>query len=195
MPKKILMIHGHPDADHPHLNDALLQAYEAGATEQGHTVRHLVVAKLNFTLIKSQQEWQKSPVPADIANAQSELMWADHLVIAYPLWLGAMPALLKGFFEQVLRPDFAISANAAGLPWTGKLKGKSARVVVTMGMPAFAYRWFYRSHSLKSFERNILRFCGIAPVRKTIIGLVESENPRHLQKAISTLRGHGTRAE
>jgi hypothetical protein len=27
-----------------------------------------------------------------------------------------------------------------------------------MGMPAAVYRWFYRAHSLKSLERNILGF-------------------------------------
>jgi putative NADPH-quinone reductase len=32
-------------------------------------------------------------------------------VIIYPLWLGAMPALLKGFFEQVFRPGFATLAD------------------------------------------------------------------------------------
>ena len=39
-----------------------------------------------------------------------------------------------------------------------------------MGMPALFYRWYYGAHSLKSLERNILNFVGIAPVRKTIVG-------------------------
>jgi hypothetical protein len=49
----------------------------------------------------------------------------------------------------------------------------SARVVVSMGMPALFYTVVYRAHSLKSLKRNILRFAGFAPVRHSIIGGVE----------------------
>ena len=49
-------------------------------------------------------------------------------------------------------------------------KGKSARIVVTMGMPGLFYRWYYCAHSLKSFERNVLRFCGVGPIRTSLIG-------------------------
>ena len=46
------------------------------------------------------------------------------------------------------------------------LGGRSARVVVTMGMPALVYRWYFRAHSVKSLERNILGFVGIAPIHR-----------------------------
>ena len=48
--------------------------------------------------------------------------------------------------------------------------GRSARIVVTMGMPAFVYRWVFFVHSPKSLERNILRFAGISPVKVTLHG-------------------------
>ena len=40
------------------------------------------------------------------------------------------------------------------------MSGKSARIVVTMGMPGFWYRWYFRAHSLRSLQRNILKFVG-----------------------------------
>ena len=40
-------------------------------------------------------------------------------------------------------------------------------------MPAAAYRLFFRAHSLKSLERNILHFVGIKPVRESLVGMVE----------------------
>jgi hypothetical protein len=40
-------------------------------------------------------------------------------------------------------------------------------------MPAFFYRLYYRSHSVKSLKRNILEFCGIGPVRTTLVGTVD----------------------
>jgi len=35
--------------------------------------------------------------------SHADLMSADHLLLCYPLWLGDVPALFKGFLEQVLR--------------------------------------------------------------------------------------------
>jgi hypothetical protein len=43
-------------------------------------------------------------------------------------------------------------------------------------MPAFFYRWYFRAHSLKSLERNILRFVGIKPIRETLIGMVAAKD-------------------
>lgn len=37
---------------------------------------------------------------------------AEHIVFVSPLWLGTMPALLKGFLEQVMRPDVALAYPA-----------------------------------------------------------------------------------
>ena len=45
---------------------------------------------------------------------------------------------------------------------------------VPMGMPALIYRVWYGGHSLKSLERNILKFIGFKPVRDTVFGMVEA---------------------
>lgn len=58
------------------------------------------------------------------------------------------------------------------------LKGKSARIVITMGMPAIAYRLFFGAHGLKNLRRNILGFCGVAPIKESLIGLIEQKNPQ-----------------
>ena len=60
-----------------------------------------------------------------------------------------MPALLKGFLEQVARPNFAFAYVDGGFP-KKLLKGKSARVVVSMGMPAPFYSLVYRAHSRRA---------------------------------------------
>ena len=106
------------------------------------------------------------------------MTWANHIVILYPLWLGDLPAMLKALLEQVARPGFAIEAQDNGR-YRKMLKGKSARVIVTMGMPAAAYSLFYRAHSVKSFKRNILQFVGISPVRISIIGSVGGSEGNH----------------
>jgi putative NADPH-quinone reductase len=135
----------------------------------------------------------KAPPPA-IAEAQETIAWAEHLVIIYPLWLGAMPALLKGFFEQAMRPGFAVARSGVEPGPKQPLKGRSAHIIVTMGMPALVYRWYFRAHSLKSLKRNILGFVGIAPQRDTIIGMVEG-NPQKIAKILDRVRAFGIKGQ
>lgn len=172
--KRILLIDGHPDPDRARFVHALADRYAEGAEAAGHRVRRIDIAAMAPEPLITRHEWEKADPPSAVADAQSALVWAEHIVIFYPLWLGDMPALLKAFFEQVMRPGFAFRYRTKGFPEKA-LKGRSAHVVVTMGMPAFAYRLYYRAHSLKSLERNILKFVGIAPVRRTIIGNVEGD--------------------
>ena len=178
MSKRLAIIQGHPDPAGGHFGHALADAYERAAREAGHEVKRVDVARLDFPLLHNAQEWQSRPPSPAIETAQQAIQWAQHLVILYPLWLGDMPALLKAFFEQALRPGFALGKAAPNRLPLKLLKGRSARVVVTMGMPALFYRLVYRAHTLKSLKRNILEFCGIAPVRTTLIGLVEASPKR-----------------
>lgn len=173
MPARILVIQAHPDSAGGHLCHTLAQAYADGAREAGHELRSLDIAQLDFPLLRSQKDWMHGELPAALKPAQEDIRWASHLVFFFPLWLGDMPALLKAFLEQIARPGFAFN-YVKGNPLGQKLlTGRSARVVVTMGMPALVYRWIFRAHSVRSLERNILGFVGIAPIHETLIGGVD----------------------
>jgi putative NADPH-quinone reductase len=193
MSKQILIIQGHPDATQPHLCHALASSYSVGAEGAGHTVRHVDIAKLDFPLLRSQKDFETGTVPASLKPVQADVLWADHLVILFPLWAGDMPALLKGFFEQLIRPSF----SGANVSFFDKklLSGRSARVVVTMGMPDVIYRWYFRAHSVKSLERNLLGIVGIAPVHETLIGLTGNMKPADASKWLSKLERLGEKAE
>ncbi len=196
MSKRILLIQGHPDASQPHLCHALASSYSTGAEGAGHTVRHVDVAELGFPLLRSQKDFETGTVPASLKPIQDDLLWAEHLVLFFPLWAGDMPALLKGFFEQVLRPSFSGEHASASFYFDKKaLSGRSARVVVTMGMPAVIYRWYFRAHSVKSLERNLLGIVGIAPVHETLIGMTGDMKAADAAKWLTKLKRLGARAE
>src|SRR3546814_8900273 len=112
---------------------------------------------------------RRDTAPADaIHKAQADIRWADHLVILYPLWLGDVPALLKGFLEQILRPGFAIDEGSTGLS-AQLLPGRSARIIVTLGMQAPTYRLFFRDPSHKHIARNPPRFPGLHPACTSLL--------------------------
>ncbi len=173
-PRPILVINGHPDAAPGHYVGALADAYCAGAIQGGHRVERVDIATLDFAVLRSAHDWEFGAPPPAIAAVQEKLLRCRHVVLLYPLWLGDLPALAKAFLEQVARPSFVRVVPETGQA-TQPLHGRSARLIVTMGMPAFFYRLFYRSHSLKSLERNVLRFVGIRPVKSTVIGSIEDE--------------------
>lgn len=191
MPKRIVVIQGHPDPSEERFCRALAEAYAGAAEAAGHEVRVIDVARIEFPVLRSQQEFEEGVPVEPIRQAQESIAWANHLLVVYPLWMGAMPALLKAFFEQVLRPGFGANMEAADTGWTKRLKGHSARIVVTMGMPAFFYRWYFRAHSLKNLKRNILGFCGVSPVRATLIGAVEALDDAGRQKWLKHLQELG----
>ncbi len=194
MARRIAIIDGHPDPDPQRYVHALAAAYREGAVAAGHEVRLIEVGSLEFPPLRDGDEFLRGKPPKAIAAAQATVAWADHLVILYPLWLGAMPALLKSFFEQLMRPGFAFSAaRGKGLP-RKLLKGKSARIIITMGMPALFYRWYFRAHSLKSLERNILAFCGVHPVRASLVGMVEGMRKPERKKWLEKVAALGRQA-
>lgn len=193
--QRIVLIQGHPDAVARHLGHALEDAYAQGAQAAGHEVRRIHVAKLDFPLLRSQHAWEEGSLPDTLVQAQTDIEWAQHIVLLFPLWLGDMPALLKGFLEQVARPGFAFKSEG-GNPFGQKgLLGRSARVVVTMGMPALLYRWYFRAHSVKSLERNILGFVGISPVNETLIGMVDKLGDEGVKKWEDKLRKMGANTQ
>lgn len=174
---RILILVGHPDPAPGRFCRALAAAYARGARDAGHEVREVDIATLEFPMLRSREDFEHGTPPPAIARAQQDFAWAGHVVLVFPLWLGTMPALVKALLEQVMRPGFAFRYREGGMP-EKLMKGKSARMVVTMGMPGFLYAWLYRAHGVKGLARNILGFVGFAPVRHTYVGMVEGGEKR-----------------
>lgn len=194
MSRRILILQGHPDASRPHLLHALADAYAEGAAESGHALRRVDLGRLDVPLLRSADDWHHGAVPESLAAAQADIAWCEHLLMLFPLWMGDMPALVKAFIEQVARPGFAFDGPTPTNPFGRKrLGGRSARVVVTMGMPALVYRWIYRAHSVKSLERNVLGFVGFAPVHETLIGGVGQPDAARVEGWRADLRALGRR--
>jgi putative NADPH-quinone reductase len=120
---------------------------------------------------------KEQPLEPDLQKAYEALAACDHLVLVFPLWCGDMPALLKGFIERILQPDLIARENTESAMDWHIFSNKSARIVMTMGMPVSIYRWWYRGHALKLLTRNILNFIGIKPVRQSLYGMVGTSKP------------------
>jgi putative NADPH-quinone reductase len=191
MARKIAIFDAHPDPDPARYVHALAQAYAAGAREAGHEVRSIMLGELDVPILRTREEWSADrSAPQVVQPGQEAIRWADHLVFLYPLWLGDMPALLKAYLEQIMRPGFALDYGDRKFP-KRMLSGRSARVVVTMGMPAFFYWAYFGAHSVRSFKRNILGGTGIDPVSSSLIGNVEGSDG-HRKRWLERMHAHGS---
>lgn len=77
---------------------------------------------------------------------------------------------MKAFLEALACGEFLIGKGKHNFP-KGNLKGRSARIVVTMGMPSLAYRLLFGAHGIKAFRKSILSIAGVAPIRTTLGGV------------------------
>jgi len=170
MPSNILIINGHPDPES--YCGALSRAYMEGASGSAQ-VRLLDLSRISFEPSLKYGYRKRTTLEPELEEAQALIRQADHLVFVYPTWWGAMPAILKGFFDRVLLPGFAFSYRNNSPLWDKLLKGKTAHLLVTSDTPAW-YNWLiYRQSGHRIMKRNILGFCGIKTVRVTEIGPVK----------------------
>ncbi|HGM5489479.1 TPA: NAD(P)H-dependent oxidoreductase [Serratia fonticola] len=76
---------------------------------------------------------------ADITREQEKLLWADTVILQFPLWWFSMPAILKGWVERVYAYGFAYGVGEhSDKHWgdrygEGTLAGKRAMLLVTTG--------------------------------------------------------------
>lgn len=194
MTRSICIIDGHPDPDPDHLIHALCDAYAEGAEATNHKVTRIRVADLNVPFLTSQAEFNDPP-PEPILSQREKIAEADHLFIAFPLWLGGMPARLKAFFEQAARAEFFLKTRESNAGWPERMmKGKSARIVVTMGMPDLIYRFGMDAGALKALERGVLGLSGFKPMHHTIIGSVDELTPSKVESWFTFMKEIGGEA-
>ena len=187
---KVLVILGHPQSDS--LCASMASAYADGARQAGAQVRCLNLGQLVFNPTL-QGYHAAQPLEPDLEAAQADITWAHHLVWVYPIWWGAMPALLKGFIDRVFLPGYAFKYRQDSPWWDRLLAGRSAELLVTMDSPPWYFRWVTRMPGHHQMKKAILEFCGIRPVKVHSFGPVRSASPARLAGWVAQARALGQR--
>lgn len=166
--KKIFILLGHPDGGPEPLSRHIADTYEVAAKSAGHEVRRLNLSDLYFdsSLHKGYRAIQE--LEPDLVRVQENLSWCEHFVLVYPNWWGGMPAALKGMWDRMFLPRFAFRMWKNKFGWDALLRGRTARVIVTCGNPAFLDLLAFGDFTA-SIKRSVLEFAGFR-VRTTHIG-------------------------
>jgi putative NADPH-quinone reductase len=92
----------------------------------------------------------------------------------------------------MMRPGVAFSYERYGAKKL--LAGRSAHIVVTMGMPAWLYQTFFYGHGIRGLRRSVFRFAGFSPVRTTMFGMIENASGATKSSWLGTMRKNGAKA-
>lgn len=183
----IILAHGNPES----LTASMAESYRQGALSQHANVKLINLNELHFNPILQGGYQSAQSLEPDLSDAQSAILWAQHIVFVYPIWWGAMPALLKGFIDRVFLPGFAFRYRPNSVWWDRLLSGRSARVISLMDTPPWAFRWVYRMPGHQQIRRTILEFAGIKPVSIQSIGPVRGATDLQKTKWLKQVFKHG----
>ena len=101
---RVLLVSAHPLADS--FVAAVRTAAISGLEGGGHEVDLLDLDRVGFEPRLSLQEWEAhrggvTAQPDDVRAHASRLQRAEALVLVYPTWWGAQPAIMKGWLDRV----------------------------------------------------------------------------------------------
>ena len=193
--KRIFVLNGHPAETS--LTGALAAAYVEAARAAGHEVRETRLHDLDFDMDYGVGGYENvKPLEPGLEAVLDDIEWAEHVVLAAPLWWGGVPAKLKGLFDRALLPGRAFNTRETdwmGMP-TPMLTGRTGRVIMTSDTPNWFQRLVYRHAMLRQVRDQILGFVGIKPARFTHFTGASHPEPASVEKWVSTVRGFGTAA-
>ncbi|TQF34003.1 NAD(P)H-dependent oxidoreductase [Bradyrhizobium sp. UNPA324] len=153
---KVLVVFAHPEQRS--LNGSLRDVAVRELEAQGHDVQvsdlyaqgwTSAVGRADFATLPvdarlapaaaSKQAFETGTLTPDVKGEIEKLLWADMLILQFPLWWFSMPAILKGWVDRVFAYGFAYGVGEhSDKRWgdrygQGKLAGRRAMLIVTAG--------------------------------------------------------------
>jgi NAD(P)H dehydrogenase (quinone) len=120
------------------VSDLYAMKWKAVADAADFPERGNVNGPLNYAR-SSREAFTTGTQAADIAEEQRKLLWADVVVLQFPMWWYGMPAILKGWIDRVYAYGFAYGVGPQGGAHWGKrfgegvLEGRRAMVAMVVG--------------------------------------------------------------
>lgn len=191
MPKKILIINGHPNEQS--FNVGIAEAYKKGVQESDAEVQEIVISQLDFNPNLSNGYQKRTELEPDLLEAWEKIKWADHLVWVHPVWWGGLPAIMKGFIDRLFLPGMAFQYKENSISWDKLLKGKTGHIITTLDQPSWYYGLISGKPSVNQLKKTVLEFCGITPVKVTYVGIVKTSTAESRKKWLTKIEKLGIR--
>lgn len=190
--KRLLVINGNPKEQS--LCKALSESYVAGVKKSGFHVDLINLGDSSFDpILKSGYESNQN-LEDSLEEIKVKIQNSEHVVFVFPVWWGSVPAVLKGALDRIFLPGFAFKYKKGDLLPKRLLKGRTARIIVTMDTPVWYYKLIYGSPATKMMKKTVLEFCGFSPVKVTEFGAVLKSGDDKRKKWIAKVNRYGVLA-
>ncbi|MBS1719062.1 MAG: NAD(P)H-dependent oxidoreductase [Armatimonadetes bacterium] len=186
--RQVLVLLGHPAPQS--LCRSLAESYAEGARQSGATVTILDLAALDFDRLADPRTVKT--LEPDIQRAQDLIREAAHVAVVYPVWWGSAPAALKSFVDRAMTSGFAFNYGENGLP-VKLLKGRTARILLTMDSPSFWHRFVYRGSAITWLRWATLWFSGFKVLRTREFCRVRTATPDRISAWLENAKALGSR--
>ncbi len=153
---KVLVVYAHPEPRS--LNGTLKRFIVDRLGSAGHSVQVSDLYAMNWKasldsadypqressapfdpIAESERGYKLGEQSEDISREQQKLLWADTVILQFPLWWFTMPAIMKGWVDRVFAHGFAYGVGEhSDRRWgdrygEGSMAGKRAMLLVTTG--------------------------------------------------------------
>lgn len=182
--KKIYFIICNPKQNS--LKAPYIKAYIEEAQKLGHEVRTLNIYDLNIDYLKFIDDKPDYSLTEELKEAQSNILWADQVVFAYPIWQLAFPAKLKSFIEHVFVENVVSKYGKYGPE--PLLAGKTAVIIQSYDMPGFAMKYLYGDIPFKYLQVVFTKWCGLKIEKRFDIDCVSSISDKKRDKWIQSIK-------
>ncbi|GAB4147264.1 MAG: NAD(P)H-dependent oxidoreductase [Patescibacteria group bacterium] len=128
----------------------------------------------------------EKPRSSQVQKYQDQIREADLIVVFYPVWWMNIPAILKGFLDQVLVEDLAYKYDR-GYP-RGLLGGKRALVFSTSEQPNWQLTWLYGNSNQLIWSRGVLNYVGIRNFKFFNVDRINQVTPEKKKHIIDEIK-------
>ena len=155
---RALILRAHPNPES--FNSGLAEAYADAAAAAGLTVETVDTDALDFDLRLRHGHAKDQALEPALRQLMQQVEEAAHIVVASPVWWGSVPASFKGLIDRLFLPGWAFRSGTSAFPERG-LRGRTARVLLTMDAPGWWDRFIYGKSASRQLEKAWLEFVGM----------------------------------
>jgi len=165
---------------------SLSRSYAEGLRSEGIETEFLSLTDLNFDPSLSLDPESPQVLEPDLLRLRQAMERASLVCWVFPSWWAGPPAVLKGAIDRVLLPGWAYAYEGGQLP-TPLLKGRTARLLLTMDSPNFWYSLVHGRSVHRAFINATLKFVGFR-VKSTTLYSVRTTPRETLERKLEKIR-------
>lgn len=168
-----------------------VEAYIEEAQKAGNEIRSINIYDMEIDYLNFHNNEPDYSLTEELKQAQNNIVWADQIVLVYPIWWFAIPAKLKSFIERVFQEG--VVANMGKYGPEPLMKGKTAVIMQSYDMPYFAMKYLLGDVPIKFLKVILTSWCGIKIEKRFDFDLIPNVSEKKKQKWLKNVRNFASK--